>query len=179
MALGLGIGAAIGAGLIGATARYGGGLLSNSQNHEYRLDENQQKFGFDSALEYIRHINDLEKQKIAQGNALELADFNRQAELEKQRLAQEWEANKYSRAVDDLRRAGINIGAMGMGGLEAPTVAGGSSSVKPVGFVSSANTGNDAVNAMELLAKDHYHLFKKYLHQAQAISAKAIMSALK
>lgn len=134
-------------------------------------------------LAQLNHQYDLDLEKYKAGNARDLATLNNDASLARQVDQQKFEKmmddTKYQRAVDDMKSAGLNINALGSGGMSSPTVAdGGAGSVRPVGDVSMSNQ-DDISTALMNLARKNPKQFKKLLKRSQANNAKQVMTALK
>lgn len=173
------IGAAIAAAFIGMISA-GLSKAMEGGNQERLADRN---FEYKKVLDEINHQYDLDLEKFKAGNAQDLANLNNDAALARQVDQQKFDKmmddTKYSRAVQDMKSAGLNINALGSGGMTSPTVAdSGTGSVRPVGDVSMSNQ-DDISNALMNLARKNPNEFKKLLKRSQANNAKQVMTALK
>ena len=172
------IGAAAFAAIAAAVAALiGKGIdAGSSAAHDEREKEKQQ------LLAELNHQYDLDLEKYKASNAVNLANINNDASLarqvDQQKFTLDMDSTKYQRAVADMKAAGININALGSGGMTSPTIADGSNAVKPVGDVSMSSQ-DDISNALMNLARQNPAEFKKLLKRSQANNAKQIMAALK
>lgn len=170
--------AAIAAAIAAVASIVGKGIDSaNSAAHD---DREKQKAEF---LAQLNHQYDLDLEKYKASNAVNLANINNDASLarqvDQQKFTLDMDSTKYQRAVADMKAAGLNINALGSGGMTSPTVAdSGSNSVKPVGDVSMSSQ-DDISNALMNLARKNPNEFKKLLKRSQANNAKQVMTALK
>lgn len=170
--------AAVAAAIAALGSLIGKGIDSaNSAAHD---DREKQKA---ELLAQLNHQYDLDLEKYKAGNARDLANLNNDASLARQVNQQTFDKmmddTKYSRALQDMKSAGLNINALGSGGLTSPTVAdSGAGSVRPVGDVSMSNQ-DDISNALMNLARKNPNEFKKLLKRSQANNAKQVMTALK
>lgn len=150
---------------------------ANSAAHD---DRERQKA---ELLSMLNHQYDLDLEKYKASNAVNLANINNDASLARQVDQQKFDKmmddTKFQRAVQDMKSAGLNINALGSGGMTSPTVAdSGSGSVKPVGDVSMSSQ-DDISNALMNLARKNPNEFRKLLKRSQANNAKQVMTALK
>lgn len=169
--------AAVAAAIAAVAGLIGKGIDSaNSAAHDDREKEKAQ------LMADLNHQYDLDLEKYKASNAVNLANINNDASLarqvDQQKFTLDMDSTKYQRAVADMKAAGLNINALGSGGMTSPTVADASNSVKPVGDV-SLSSQDDISNALMNLARKNPNEFRKLLKRSQANNAKQVMTALK
>ena len=111
----IGVGAALGAAAIGAAGGTGGGLLRDYLNSRYEDHRAELKFGYDSQLA---------QQQFGFNSALSAQSASQDQNLARlnSALRVQEDSSKYQRAVKDMEAAGLNVGALGSGGFQSPTI---------------------------------------------------------
>lgn len=164
----IGTSAALGAAAVGVAGGTGGGLLRDYLNSRYEDNRLSLKFGYDSQLA---------QQQFGFNSAL-----SAQAASQEQNLARlnsalrvQEDSSKYQRAIKDMEAAGLNVGALGSGGFQTPTI----QSAQANSTVANFDPKNSVERALVATAKKNSRTFNSALALDQAKSRNAVVSALK
>lgn len=164
----IGVGAALGAAAVGAAGGTGGGLLRDYLNSRYEDNRLNLKFGYDTQLaqQQFGYNSALSAQSASQDQNL--------ARLNSVLRVQE-DSGKYQRAVKDREAAGLNVGALGSGGFQTPTI----QSAQANSTVANFDPKNSVERALVATAKKNSRAFNSALALDQKRSRNAVVSALK
>lgn len=164
----LGTAAALGATAIGAVGGTGGGLLRDYLNSRYADNRAALQYGYDSQLA---------QQQFGYNSAL-----SAQAASQEQNLARlnsslrvQEDSSKYQRAVKDMEAAGLNVGALGSGGFQSPTI----QSAQVNSTVANFDPKDSVQRALLATARKNSGTFNSALAMDQKKARNAVVSALK
>lgn len=162
------VGAAIAAGAAGGAAGGGLGLLRDYLNSRYEDNRLNLKFGFDSQLaqQQFGYNSALSAQGASQDQSL--ARLNSALRVSE-------DSGKYQRAVKDREAAGLNVGALGSGGFQSPTI----QSAEANSTVANFDPKDSVQRALVATAKKNSRAFNSALALDQKKSRNAVVSALK
>ena len=109
------LGAALGAAAAGGAVATGGGLLRDYLSSRYEDNRLNLKYGYDSQLA---------QQQFGYNSALSAQSASQEQNLARlnSALRVSEDSSKYQRAVKDRQAAGLNVGALGSGGFQSPTI---------------------------------------------------------
>lgn len=153
----LGTAAALGATAIGAVGGTGGGLLRDYLHSRYDSQLAQQQFGYNSALS-----------AQAASQEQDLARLNSSLRVQE-------DSSKYQRAVKDMEAAGLNVGALGSGGFQSPTI----QSAQVNSTVANFDPKDSVQRALLATARKNSGTFNSALAMDQKKARNAVVSALK
>ena len=164
----LGTAAALGATAIGAVGATGGGLLRDYLNSRYADNRAEKQFGYDSQLaqQQFGYNSALSAQAASQDQNL--------ARLNSSLRVQE-DSFKYQRAVKDMEAAGLNVGALGSGGFQSPTI----QSAQVNSTVANFDPKDSVQRALLATARKNSGTFNSALAMDQKKARNAVVSALK
>lgn len=164
----LGTAAALGATAIGAVGGTGGGLLRDYLNSRYADNRAEKQFGYDSQLaqQQFGYNSALSAQAASQDQNL--------ARLNSSLRVQE-DSSKYQRAVKDMEAAGLNVGALGSGGFQSPTI----QSAQVNSTVANFDPKFSVQRALIATARKNSGVFNSALAMDQKKARNAVVSALK
>lgn len=164
----LGTGAALGATAIGAVGGTGGGLLRDYLNSRYADNRAALQYGYDSQLasQQFGYNSALSAQAASQEQNL--------ARLNSSLRVQE-DSSKYQRAVKDMEAAGLNVGALGSGGFQSPTI----QSAQVNSTVANFDPKDSVQRALLATARKNSGTFNSALAMDQKKARNAVVSALK
>lgn len=164
----VGTAAAIAAGAAGGAAGGGLGLLRDYLNSRYEDNRLNRKFGFDQQLA---------QQQFGFNSALSAQSANQDQNLARlnSALRVEEDSGKYQRSVKDREAAGLNVGALGSGGFQSPTI----QSAQANSTVSNFDPKDSVQRALVATAKKNSRAFSSALAVDQKKSRNAVVSALK
>lgn len=164
----IGTAAALGAAGIAAAGGTGGGLLRDYLNSRYEDNRLNLKFGYDTQLaqQQFGYNSALSAQGAAQEQNL--------ARLNSALRVQE-DSNKYQRSVKDREAAGLNVGALGSGGFQSPTI----QSAQVNSTVANFDPKDSVQRALVATARKNSRAFNSALALDQKKSRNAVVSALK
>lgn len=164
----IGTSAALGAASVGVAGGTGGGLLRDYLNSRYEDNRLNLKFGYDTQLA---------QQQFGFNSAL-----SAQAASQEQNLARinsalrvQEDSSKFQRAVKDREAAGLNVGALGSGGFQSPTI----QSAQANSTVANFDPKNSVERALVATAKKNSRTFNSALAMDQRKARNAVVSALK
>ena len=162
------IGAALGAAAAGGAVATGGGLLRDYLSSRYEDNRLNLKYGYDSQLA---------QQQFGFNSAL-----SAQAASQEQNLARlnsalrvSEDSSKYQRAVKDRQAAGLNVGALGSGGFQTPTI----QSAQANSTVANFDPKDSVQRALVATARKNSGTFNSALAIDQKKARNAVVSALK
>lgn len=164
----IGVGAALGAAAVGAAGGTGGGLLRDYLNSRYEDNRLNLKFGYDQQLaqQQFGFNSALSAQSASQDQ--NLARLNSALRIQE-------DSGKYQRAVKDREAAGLNVGALGSGGFQSPTI----QSAQANSTVANFDPKDSVQRALVATAKKNSRAFNSALALDQKRSRNAVVSALK
>lgn len=164
----LGTAAALGATAIGAVGGTGGGLLRDYLNSRYADNRAALQYGYDSQLasQQFGYNSALSAQAASQEQNL--------ARLNSSLRVQE-DSSKYQRAVKDMEAAGLNVGALGSGGFQSPTI----QSAQVNSTVANFDPKDSVQRALLATARKNSGTFNSALAMDQKKARNAVVSALK
>lgn len=164
----LGTGAALGATAIGAVGGTGGGLLRDYLNSRYADNRAALQYGYDSQLasQQFGYNSALSAQAASQEQ--NLARLNSSLRIQE-------DSSKYQRAVKDREAAGLNIGALGSGGFQSPTI----QSAQVNSTVANFDPKDSVQRALLATARKNSGTFNSALAMDQKKARNAVVSALK
>lgn len=162
------LGAALGAAAAGGAVATGGGLLRDYLNSRYEDYRTGLKFGYDSQLA---------SQQFGYNSALSAQAANQDLNLARlnSALRVQEDSGKYQRAVKDRQAAGLNVGALGSGGFQTPTI----QSAQANSTVANFDPKDSVQRALVATAKKNSGAFNSALAADQKKSRNAVVSALK
>lgn len=162
------VGAAIAAGAAGGAAGGGLGLLRDYLNSRYEDNRLNLKFGYDQQLaqQQFGFNSSLSAQGASQDQSL--ARLNSALRVSE-------DSGKYQRAVKDREAAGLNVGALGSGGFQSPTI----QSAEANSTVANFDPKDSVQRALVATAKKNSRAFNSALALDQKKSRNAVVSALK
>lgn len=164
----IGTAAALGAAGIAAAGGTGGGLLRDYLNSRYEDHRLNLKFGYDQQLA---------QQQFGYNSALSAQGASQEQNLARlnSSLRVSEDSSKYQRAVKDREAAGLNVGALGSGGFQSPTI----QSAEANSTVANFDPKNSVQRALVATAKKNSRAFNSALALDQKRSRNAVVSALK
>ena len=164
----LGTAAALGATAIGAVGGTGGGLLRDYLNSRYADNRAEKQFGYDSQLA---------SQQFGYNSALSAQAANQEQNLARlnSSLRVQEDSSKYQRAVKDMEAAGLNVGALGSGGFQSPTI----QSAQVNSTVANFDPKDSVQRALLATARKNSGTFNSALALDQKKARNAVVSALK
>lgn len=164
----IGTAAALGAAGIAAAGGTGGGLLRDYLNSRYEDNRLNLKFGYDTQL--AQQQFDYNSALSAQGASQEqnLARLNSALRVQE-------DSGKFQRSVKDREAAGLNVGALGSGGFQSPTI----QSAQANSTVANFDPKDSVQRALIATAKKNSGAFNSALAADQKKSRNAVVSALK
>lgn len=164
----IGSAAALGAAALGVAGGTGGGLLRDYLNSRYEDNRAELKFGYDSQLaqQQFGYNSALSAQSASQDQ--NLARLNSALRIQE-------DSGKYQRAVKDMQAAGLNVGALGSGGFQSPTI----QSAQVNSTVANFDPKDSVQRALVATAKKNSRAFNSALALDQKKSRNAVVSALK
>ena len=164
----IGVGAALGAAALGAAGGTGGGLLRDYLNSRYEDHRAELKFGYDSQLA---------QQQFGFNSALSAQSASQDQNLARlnSALRVSEDSSKYQRAVKDRQAAGLNVGALGSGGFQTPTI----QSAQANSTVANFDPKDSVQRALVATARKNSGTFNSALAIDQKKARNAVVSALK
>lgn len=164
----VGTGAALGAAAVGVAGGTGGGLLRDYLNSRYEDNRLNLKFGYDTQLA---------QQQFGYNSALSAQSASQEQNLARlnSSLRVSEDSSKYQRAVKDREAAGLNIGALGSGGFQTPTI----QSAQSNSTVANFDPKDSVQRALVATARKNSRAFNSALALDQKKSRNAVVSALK
>lgn len=164
----IGTAAALGAAGIAAAGGTGGGLLRDYLNSRYEDNRLNLKFGYDTQLA---------QQQFGYNSALSAQGASQEQNLARlnSALRVQEDSGKYSRAVKDREAAGLNVGALGSGGFQSPTI----QSAEANSTVANFDPKDSVQRALVATARKNSRAFNSALALDQKKSRNAVVSALK
>ena len=164
----VGTAAALGAAALGVAGGTGGGLLRDYLNSRYEDNRAELKFGYDQQLaqQQFGYNSALSAQSASQDQ--NLARLNSALRIQE-------DSGKFQRAVKDREAAGLNVGALGSGGFQSPTI----QSAQANSTVANFDPKNSVQRALVATAKKNSRTFNSALALDQKKSRNAVVSALK
>ena len=162
------LGAALGAAAAGGAVATGGGLLRDYLSSRYEDNRLNLKFGYDQQLaEQQFGFNSALSAQAANQN-LDLARLNSALRVQE-------DSGKYQRAVKDRQAAGLNIGALGSGGFQTPTI----QSAQANSTVANFDPKDSVQRALVATARKNSGAFNSALAADQKKARNAVVSALR
>lgn len=160
--------AALGAAAIGAGGGAVGGLLRDYLNSRYADNRAEKQFGYDSQLA---------QQQFGYNSALSAQSASQEQNLARlnSSLRVQEDSSKYQRAVKDMEAAGLNIGALGSGGFQTPTI----QSAQVNSTVANFDPKDSVQRALLATARKNSGTFNSALAMDQKKARNAVVSALK
>lgn len=164
----VGAAAAAAAGLAGGAAGGGMGLLRDYLNSRYEDNRLNLKFGYDQQLA---------QQQFGFNSALSAQGASQEQNLARlnSALRVSEDSTKYQRSVKDREAAGLNVGALGSGGFQSPTI----QSAQANSTVANFDPKDSVQRALVATAKKNSGAFNSALAADQKKSRNAVVSALK
>lgn len=164
----IGTAAALGAAGIAAAGGTGGGLLRDYLNSRYEDNRLNLKFGYDTQLA---------QQQFGYNSALSAQGASQEQNLARlnSALRVQEDSNKYQRSVKDMEAAGLNVGALGSGGFQSPTI----QSAQANSTVANFDPKDSVQRALVATARKNSRAFNSALALDQKKSRNAVVSALK
>lgn len=164
----IGTAAALGAAGIAAAGGTGGGLLRDYLNSRYEDNRLNLKFGYDTQLA---------QQQFGYNSALSAQGASQEQNLARlnSALRVSEDSSKYQRAVKDREAAGLNVGALGSGGFQSPTI----QSAEANSTVANFDPKESVQRALVATARKNSRAFNSALALDQKKSRNAVVSALK
>lgn len=162
------IGAALGAAAAGGAVATGGGLLRDYLSSRYEDNRLNLKADFDQQLaeQQFGYNSALSAQSASQDQNL--------ARLNSALRVQE-DSGKYQRAVKDRQAAGLNVGALGSGGFQTPTI----QSAQANSTVANFDPKDSVQRALVATARKNSGAFNSALAADQKKARNAVVSALR
>ena len=162
------IGAALGAAAAGGAVATGGGLLRDYLSSRYEDNRLNLKFGYDSQLAQQQFGFNSALSAQAANQNLDLARLNSALRVQE-------DSGKYQRAVKDRQAAGLNIGALGSGGFQTPTI----QSAQANSTVANFDPKDSVQRALVATARKNSGAFNSALAADQKKARNAVVSALR
>ena len=162
------LGAALGAAAAGGAVATGGGLLRDYLSSRYEDNRLNLKFGYDSQLAQQQFGFNSALSAQAANQNLDLARLNSALRVQE-------DSGKYQRAVKDRQAAGLNIGALGSGGFQTPTI----QSAQANSTVANFDPKDSVQRALVATAKKNSGAFNSALAADQKKARNAVVSALR
>ena len=162
------LGAALGAAAAGGAVATGGGLLRDYLNSRYEDNRAELKFGYDSQLAQQQFGFNSALSAQAANQNLDLARLNSALRIQE-------DSGKYQRAVKDRQAAGLNIGALGSGGFQTPTI----QSAQANSTVANVDPKDSVQRALVATARKNSGAFNSALAADQKKARNAVVSALR
>ena len=162
------IGAALGAAAAGGAVATGGGLLRDYLNSRYEDNRAELKFGYDSQLAQQQFGFNSALSAQAANQNLDLARLNSALRVQE-------DSSKYQRAVKDRQAAGLNIGALGSGGFQTPTI----QSAQANSTVANFDPKDSVQRALVATARKNSGAFNSALAADQKKARNAVVSAFR
>lgn len=162
------IGAALGAAAAGGAVATGGGLLRDFLSSRYEDNRLNLKFGYDQQLAQQQFGFNSALSAQAANQDLNLARLNSALRIQE-------DSGKYQRAVKDRQAAGLNVGALGSGGFQTPTI----QSAQANSTVANYDPKDSVQRALVATAKKNSGAFNSALAADQKKSRNAVVFALK
>ena len=162
------IGAALGAAAAGGAVATGGGLLRDYLSSRYEDNRLNLKFGYDQQLAQQQFGFNSALSAQAANQDLNLARLNSALRIQE-------DSGKYQRAVKDRQAAGLNVGALGSGGFQTPTI----QSAQANSTVANFDPKDSVQRALVATAKKNSGAFNSALAADQKKSRNAVVSALR
>ena len=162
------LGAALGAAAAGGAVATGGGLLRDYLNSRYEDNRAELKFGYDSQLAQQQFGFNSALSAQAANQNLDLARLNSALRIQE-------DSSKYQRAVKDRQAAGLNIGALGSGGFQTPTI----QSAQANSTVANFDPKDSVQRALVATARKNSGAFNSALAADQKKARNAVVSALR
>lgn len=173
------IGAALAAAAVGGATATGGGLLRDYLNSRYEDNRAEKQFGYDTQLAEQKYGYDssLNQQQFGFNSSLSAQGAEQDRNLARLNSALRVleDSTKYQRAVADMEKAGLNVGALGAGGFQSPTI----QSAQANSTVANFDPRNSVERALLATAKHNSRTFNSALALDQKRSRNAVVSALK
>ena len=173
------LGAALGAAAAGGAVATGGGLLRDYLNSRYEYNRAEYQFGYDTQLAAQKYGYDssLAQQQFGYNSALSAQGASQDQNLARlnSALRVQEDSGKYQRAVKDREAAGLNVGALGSGGFQTPTI----QSAQANSTVANFDPKNSVERALVATAKKNSRAFNSALALDQKRSRNAVVSALR
>ena len=162
------IGAALGAAAAGGAVATGGGLLRDYLSSRYEDNRLNLKFGYDQQLA---------EQQFGYNSALSAQAANQNLGLARlnSALRVQEDSGKYQRAVKDMEAAGLNVGALGSGGFQSPTI----QSAQANSTVANFDPKDSVQRALVATARKNSGAFNSALAADQKKARNAVVSALR
>lgn len=162
------LGAVLGAAAAGGAVSTGGGLLRDYLSSRYEDNRLNLKAGYDQQLaqQQFGYNSALSAQSASQDQ--NLARLNSALRIQE-------DSGKYQRAVKDMQAAGLNVGALGSGGFQSPTI----QSAQANSTVANFDPKDSVQRALVATAKKNSRAFNSALALDQKKSRNAVVSALK
>ena len=162
------LGAALGAAAAGGAVATGGGLLRDYLSSRYEDNRLNLKFGYDSQLAQQQFGFNSALSAQAANQNLDLARLNSALRVQE-------DSGKYQRAVKDRQAAGLNIGALGSGGFQTPTI----QSAQANSTVANFDPKDSVQRALVATARKNSGAFNSALAADQKKARNAVVSALR
>lgn len=162
------LGAALGAAAAGGAVATGGGLLRDYLSSRYEDNRLNLKAGYDQQLAGQQFGYNSALSAQAANQDLNLARLNSALRIQE-------DSSKYQRAVKDMQAAGLNVGALGSGGFQTPTI----QSAQANSTVANFDPRDSVQRALVATAKKNSGAFNSALAADQRKSRNAVVSALK
>ena len=162
------IGAALGAAAAGGAVATGGGLLRDYLNSRYEDNRLNLKFGYDQQLAQQQFGFNSALSAQAANQNLDLARLNSALRVQE-------DSGKYQRAVKDRQAAGLNVGALGSGGFQTPTI----QSAQANSTVANFDPKDSVQRALVATARKNSGAFNSALAADQKKARNAVVSALR
>lgn len=175
----VGTAAAIAAGAAGGAAGGGMGLLRDYLNSRYEDNRQKNQFGYDTQLaqQKFGYDSQLAQQQFGFNSALSAQGASQEQNLARlnSSLRVQEDSSKYQRSVADMEAAGLNVGALGSGGFQSPTI----QSAQSNSTVANFDPKDSVERALVKTAKKNSGAFNSALALDQKKSRNAVVSALK
>ena len=162
------LGAALGAAAAGGAVATGGGLLRDYLSSRYEDNRLNLKFGYDSQLAQQQFGFNSALSAQAANQNLDLARLNSALRVQE-------DSGKYQRAVKDRQAAGLNVGALGSGGFQTPTI----QSAQANSTVANFDPKDSVQRALVATARKNSGAFNSALAADQKKARNAVVSALR
>ena len=162
------LGAALGAAAAGGAVATGGGLLRDYLSSRYEDNRLNLKFGYDQQLAEQQFGYNSALSAQAANQNLDLARLNSALRIQE-------DSSKYQRAVKDRQAAGLNVGALGSGGFQTPTI----QSAQANSTVANFDPKDSVQRALVATARKNSGAFNSALAADQKKARNAVVSALR